>query len=121
VTVVYLVQSVAAAAYAIQRDLRGEPFGMSTPFGIGTDFLIGWGTAISPGLPLYILAIVSLALTWRHAAARNARVALGLLGALMFLGHLCERIVWTGFAGDPRVVVPPRWVAHRTVSWKARE
>lgn len=102
-TVVYLVQSAAAATYALQRGLRAEPLGMSTPFGIGAEFLIGWGTAISPGLPLYILLIAALALTWRRGTARRAQVALGFLGALMFSGHLVERVVWTGFAEDPLV------------------
>lgn len=102
-TVTYLVQSVAAAAYAIQRDLRAEPLGMSTPLGIGTEFLVGWGTAISPGLPLYVLLAAALALTWRRGTARRAQVAVGFLGALMCSGHLVERVVWTGFAGDPLV------------------
>lgn len=102
-TVVYLVQSAAAAAYALQRGLRAEPFGVGTPFGIEAEFLIGWGTAISPGLPLYIVLLAALALTWRPGTARKAQVALGILGALMCMGHLVERVVWSGFAGDPIV------------------
>ena len=103
VTVVYLAQSLAAAVYAFRHGLRAEPFGIGLPFGLATEFVIGWGTAISPGLPLYVLLVACLALTWRRGAAPNAGVTLGILGALMFLGHLVERIVWTGFAGGPLV------------------
>lgn len=97
------MQSAAAAAYALQRGLRAEPLGVGTPFGIGAEFLTGWGTAISPGLPLYVVLLAALALTWRRGTARKAQVTLGFLGALMCTGHLVERVVWTGFAGDPLV------------------
>lgn len=102
-TLAYLVQSVAAAVYAFQRDLRAEPFGIGLPLGMTFEFLIGWGTAISPGLPLYLILVAALGATWRRSTARIATDALGVLGAFMFLGHLVERVVWTGFAGDALV------------------
>lgn len=102
-TAAYLAQSAVAAAYA--RDLRAEPFGIRLPLGMTIEFLIGWGTAISPGLPLYVVLLTALAATWHRSVGPNATVALGVLGAFMFLGHLVERVVWTGFAGDPLVAV----------------
>ena len=104
-TAAYLIQSAAAATYAIGRDLRAEPFGIGLPLGMTVEFLIGWGTAISPGLPLYVVLVAALAATWHPAIGRRSMLALGVLGAFMFLGHLVERVVWTGFAGDPLVAV----------------
>ena len=104
-TSAYLIQSAAAAAYAFRHDLRAEPFGIGLPLGMTAEFLIGWGTAISPGLPLYVVLVAALAATWHPRIGRRSAFALGVLGAFMFLGHLVERVVWTGFAADPLVAV----------------
>ena len=104
-TAAYLIQSAAAATYAFGRDLRAEPFGIGLPLGMTVEFLIGWGTAISPGVPLYFVLVAALAATWNPSVGPRAVAALGVLGAFMFFGHLVERVVWTGFAGDPLVAV----------------
>ena len=93
VSAAYVANALWGARIAIRDSLPEAPFGMRSTRSVRSDFYAGFGTALSPGLPMLVLqAGVTGLTTGTPAMARRATGALAVAGALYFVGQLSEPV-----------------------------
>jgi hypothetical protein len=87
----YAANALWGAHVAIRDSLPEAPFGLRSHRSVRSDFLAGFGTALSPGLPMLVMQAGATALTSGSATtARRATGALAIAGVLYAVGQLSE-------------------------------
>jgi hypothetical protein len=87
----YAVKALDGARVAIRDTLHEAPFGVRGTGSVSHDFYLGFGTALSPGLPMLAAqAGVTVTLAGPAPTARKSMDVLAVFGALYSIGQLAE-------------------------------
>jgi hypothetical protein len=87
----YIASALAGARLSIRDSLPEAPLGIRTGLSPGADFALGFGTSLSPGIPMLSLqAATTAALTGSAQTTRRATHALAVFGAAYAAGQLIE-------------------------------
>jgi hypothetical protein len=92
---VYIGNALYGAHLALRDSLEEAPFGWRQNRTVSDDFYTGFGTALSPGLPMLIAqAGVSTMLVGSSRTAQRGANVLAVFGALYTIGQLAEPITY---------------------------
>jgi len=87
----YTANALDGGRIAIRDTLHEAPFGIRSTTSVSRDFYLGFGTALSPGLPMLVAqAGVTATLAGPTPTARKSMDVLAVFGTLYSIGQLAE-------------------------------
>jgi hypothetical protein len=94
----YIGNAVRGARLAMRDTLEEAPFGVRMQRSVSDDFYTGFGTGLSPGLPMLVAqAGVSALLVGSSRTAQRGVNILAVFGALYTIGQLAEPVTYRTF------------------------